>query len=300
MKRIVYLLILTALLIPATKLSAQASIISDRAYRAEQNREYKKSVKEIKNLLERHNIYANTHNLKGLQSLYTDNYINNDGFTKQAYFKSIESTWEVCQDLTYTTKIQSISINGDFASVQVFETANGTVNDKLDVTPVSGEIHSTSTGIYHLVQINGRWFISGETALTDESSLLYGDARFMNIEIQAPTQVQAGDTYTTTLKIDSDEPNTFIIGSIDHDPVTYPASTPKTELRALPQSQILERLIKANTNNVNEYAMASLAISKAQDLGDDHFQIYMSGLACVMKRVNVVPKNNLIKLEEDK
>lgn len=299
MKKIAYLLILTALLIPGTQLCAQASLISDRSYRSEQNREYKQAVKDIKNLFNIHNTFANSHNLKGLESLYADNYINNDGFNKKAYFKSIESTWEACKDLTYTTKIQSISINGDFASVQVFETANGTIYDKLDLMPVTGEIHSSSTGIYHLIQINGKWFISGETSLSDESSLLYGDARFMNIEIQAPAQVESGDTYTTTIKVDTDDNvNTFIIGSIDHDPVTYPASTPKTELRAMPQSQILERLIKANTDNVNEYAIASLAISKAKDLGEDHFQIYMAGLACVMKRVNVVPKNKLIKLED--
>ncbi len=299
MKKIAYLLILTALLIPGTQLCAQASLISDRSYRSEQNREYKQAVKDIKSLFNIHNTFANSHNLKGLESLYADNYINNDGFNKKAYFKSIESTWEACKDLTYTTKIQSISINGDFASVQVFETANGTIYDKLDLMPVTGEIHSSSTGIYHLIQINGKWFISGETSLSDESSLLYGDARFMNIEIQAPAQVESGDTYTTTIKVDTDDNvNTFIIGSIDHDPVTYPASTPKTELRAMPQSQILERLIKANTDNVNEYAIASLAISKAKNLGEDHFQIYMAGLACVMKRVNVVPKNKLIKLED--
>ena len=287
MKKIAYLLILTALLIPGTQLCAQASLISDRSYRSEQNREYKQAVKDIKNLFNIHNTFANSHNLKGLESLYADNYINNDGFNKKAYFKSIESTWEACKDLTYTTKIQSISINGDFASVQVFETANGTIYDKLDLMPVTGEIHSSSTGIYHLIQINGKWFISGETSLSDESSLLYGDARFMNIEIQAPAQVESGDTYTTTIKVDTDDNvNTFIIGSIDHDPVTYPASTPKTELR------------KANTDNVNEYAIASLAISKAKNLGEDHFQIYMAGLACVMKRVNVVPKNKLIKLED--
>ena len=157
-----------------------------------------------------HNTFANSHNLKGLESLYADNYINNDGFNKKAYFKSIESTWEACKDLTYTTKIQSISINGDFASVQVFETANGTIYDKLDLMPVTGEIHSSSTGIYHLIQINGKWFISGETSLSDESSLLYGDARFMNIEIQAPAQVESGDTYTTTIKVDTDDNvNTF-------------------------------------------------------------------------------------------
>lgn len=297
MKKVLYLLILSALIIPPLNLSSEASLVSDRSYRAEQKKEYKQSVKDIKALFDKHNNYANAHNAPKLESLYADNYINNDGFDKKAYFKSIQETWDACKDLTYTTKIRSININGDYASVQVEETANGTIYDKLDYMPVAGEIHSVSSGIYHLVQINGNWFISGETALTDESSLLYGNARFMNIEIQAPSQVSSGESYTTTLKIDS-EPDLFIVGSIDHDPVTYPSTAPKTELRAIPQTQILERVIKANTDNINEYAVASLAVSKARNIGTDNVQLYMTGLACVMKRVNVIPKNSLIKLED--
>lgn len=300
MKKILYIFILLALLIPMTSIATEASIISDRTYRAELNRENRRAVKEIKELFNKHNKFANEHNLSGLKTLYSDNYINNDGFTKDVYFKSIDETWEECKDLTYTTEIDTITVNGDYASVQVFESANGTINDTLQSTSISGEIHSNSTGIYHLVKINERWFISGENALTDESSLLYGDARFMNIEIQAPDVVSAGETYTTTLKVvnNDDSNKTFIIGSIDHDPVTYPATTPKSELRALPQTQILERLIKANSDNLNEYAVASLAISKVAELDNDNFQLYMAGLACVMKRVNVIPKNNFAKLEE--
>ena len=299
MKKIVLTLLLTALIIPAVNSQAEASLISNRSYRIEQNKENKQAIKQIKSLFEVHNTFANKHGLTQLKNLYADNYINNDGFNKDAYFKSIEETWKACEDLTYSTKIESISVNGDNASVQVIETASGTIHDTMDFMPVSGEIHSTSTGIYHLVKVNDRWLISGETSLTDESSLLYGDARFMNIEIQAPAQVSSGETYTTTVKVDGENnDNTFIVGSIDHDPVSYPASTPKTELRALPQTQVLERLIKANTDNVNEYEIASLAISKARNVNDGHFQVYMSGLACVMKRVNVVPKNNLIKIED--
>ena len=52
MKKIAYLLILTALLIPGTQLCAQASLISDRSYRSEQNREYKQAVKDIKNVIQ--------------------------------------------------------------------------------------------------------------------------------------------------------------------------------------------------------------------------------------------------------
>lgn len=261
------------------------------------NKENRKEVKQIKNLFKIHETYANNHDIKGLETLYSDKYMNNDGFGKEVYFKSIKETWDTCKDLTYETKIVSTNVSGDYASINVEETASGTITDMLDSNPIAGELHSKSTGIYYLEKVNGKWFIVGETALTDESSLLYGDARFMNIEIQAPNQVSAGEVYTTTVKVDA-EPDMFIIGAIDRDTVTYPTSTPKSELRAMPQSQTLERLLKANTDNLNEYAVASLAISKAKNVQDATYQIYMAGLVCVMKRVNVIPKNNFIKVED--
>ena len=278
-------------------MEADASLVSDKIYRTEQRKENKKMIKQIKSLFNEHNRYANQHDLNGLETLYADSYINNDGFNKEVYFKSIKETWDSCNDLTYTTKITSIDINGDYASVNVEEYADGTLRESSGFMDVTGEIHSKSTGIYHLVLVNDRWLISGETSLTDESSLLYGDARFMNIEIQAPAQVNSGDVYTTTVKIDADS-DTFIVGSIDRDSVTYPVTTPHSELRAMPQSQTLERLLKANTDNLNEYTVASLAISKAKDVGGNNFRVYMAGLACVMKRVNVIPKNEYIKIED--
>ena len=300
MKKIIYLSLIALLLIPATtSLQADASLVSNRAYRAEQKQEYKQNLKQIKELFKVHNEYANAHDIKKLKPLYADSYINSDGFNKEIYFKSIEETWKSCEDLTYTTDILNVDINGNYANIQVEETATGTVVDSLDMIHVTGEIHSKSKGIYHLVKINEKWYISGETAISDESSLLYGDARFMNIELQAPAQVSAGETYTTTLKVDAD-PSTFILGSIDHDVMTYPSSTPKNELRALPQSQTLERLIKANTQNLNEYTVASLAISRVKLLDKNNFRIYMAGLACVMKRVNVIPKNNYVEIKEEK
>lgn len=296
MKKIVLLLILGSLFIPCVQ-EANASLISDRVYRAELRKENRQELKEIKNLFKVHNNLANKHDIKGLEAIYSEHYVNNDGFNREVYFKSIKETWDTCKDLTYNTKILSIDITGDYASVKVEENANGTIYDTIDMAPISGELHSKSTGIYHLEQVNGKWYITGETAITDESSLLYGDARFMNLEIQAPNQVMAGETYTTTVKVDSDA-DMFVIGSIDADPVTYPANTPKSELRPMPQSQVLERLLKANTDNINEYTVASLAISKAQNMGSDKFRVYIAGLACIMKRVNVIPKNNFIKLED--
>ena len=109
MKKIVLTLLLTALIIPAVNSQAEASLISNRSYRIEQNKENKQAIKQIKSLFEVHNTFANKHGLTQLKNLYADNYINNDGFNKDAYFKSIEETWKACEDLTYSTKIESIT-----------------------------------------------------------------------------------------------------------------------------------------------------------------------------------------------
>ena len=39
-----------------------------------------------------------------------------------------------------------------------------------------------------------------------------------------------------------------------------------------------------------------LRFQKLQGVGTDSFKIYMAGLACVMKRINVIPKNNFVKI----
>lgn len=298
MKRIVLLLAISLLMSGAVNVSAQASLVSSGQYRHEQSKIYKKEFKQIKKLFSVHNTFANKHDMQGLKPLYADNYMNNDGFNKEVYFKTVEETWQECKNITYTTKIIDADISGDNAYVTVEESAIGTVFDKLEDTSVAGEIHAKSTGIYHLKKLNGNWLIAGETMLTDESSLLYGDARFMDIELIAPLQVGAGESYTTTVKVDADE-NTVIIGSIEHDPVVYPSTVPKGPLRTVPKTNVLERIMKANTDNINEYTVTSLAISKSKTDKFNNTKIYMAGLACLMKRINVVPSNNFIDLNED-
>lgn len=297
MKKIIIFLVLAAFTAPLTNIPAQAALFTNNAQSISQNKEYNKELKSIKALIKLQNNLANKHDLKSLKPLYTDNYVNNDGFNLELYFKNVEETWAECKDLTYDTKILSVEINGDYAAVNVEETAFGTIFETVEDLSIAGEIHSKSTGIYHLNKIGGKWFISGETLLTDESSLLYGDARFMNIELNVPSQVGAGESYTSTLKVDTDE-NTFIIASIERDPVTYPSNLPKGTLRAIPQTNILERVITANNDNINEYSVASLAISKTKGDTFDNYKIYMAGLACIMKRVNVIPKNNFLKSED--
>lgn len=193
MRKIILLLALSLLAVNFINTDAQASLVSSGKYRQEQNKVNKAEAKQIKELFKVHETFANGHDIAGLKTLYADNYVNSDGMKKDIYFKTVEETWEECKDLTYTSKILSIDISGKNATVSMEEGATGTVYDKADTIAVSGEIHAKSTSIYHLVKVNGKWLISGETMLSDESALLYGDARFMNIELLAPNQVSSGE-----------------------------------------------------------------------------------------------------------
>ena len=299
MKKIILLITLALLTINFGNINAQASLVSTGKYKHEQSKINKAEAKQIKELFKVHETFANKHDLTGLKTLYSDNYINSDGINKDIYFKTVEETWEQCKDLTYGSKITSIDVSGSNATVSMEETSIGTVYDKEDAISTYGEIHAKSSSIYHLVKINGKWLIAGETMLNDESALLYGDARFMNIELTAPNQVSSGETYTIAVTAEADD-NTVIVGSLEHDPVVYPVKTPNAPLRTMPKTHILERYIKANTDNINEYAVASLAISKSESDSINGTKIYVAGIACVMKRVNVVPKNNFAKLEDEK
>ena len=217
MKKIVLLSLLCFIFANAAFQTARASFVSDKVSRMEQKKTEKREAKEIKKFFSKFIALANKHDVEAIKPLFIDSYMNNDGFNKEIYFKSVKETWEDCSDLTYKIKILSMDINGSFANVTIDEVATGTVYDNTEIGPLAGEIHSKSREIYHLTKVSGQWLIAGETVISDESSLLYGDARFMNISLLAPSQVSASEEYTVTVKIDA-EPDSYVVGSISQDP----------------------------------------------------------------------------------
>ena len=58
-------------------------------------------------------------------------------------------------------------------------------------------------------------------------------------------------------------------------------------------------MFTSNTENTNEYNIATIGVTRADfdDNNPQNIRIYMSGMAFVMTRVNVVPENKYIKFE---
>jgi len=247
---------------------------------------------EVKKLFKSYVDTANKYDYDKLVSFYSDNYINSDGFDNKLYFKLIKSTWETYSNIKYQFKIKNVVINGDTATVEVEEISVAT-----NVAPDNGILKSFANNVYYLKKYNDGWKIVTDCIINERTVLAYGDAKDSLITLNAPNQILADTEYTASLVVIPPK-NTLVIASIGKELVTYPQKTAKEVFRKVPDDYILERLFKSNTNNVNEYAVASIGLTKATVQPDKKLSIKVSGLAYAMTRINVVPINKFI--EEDK
>ena len=146
-------------------------------------------------------------------------------------------------------------------------------------------MRSYANSIYYLKKFGDKWKIVSEQVLSEKSQLKYGDARFIKMDLTAPRVVNSGEEYTASLSFDLGE-NESAIASIDKQLVIHPLEKP-------------DEVFRANANNINEYATASIGIAKAEPYDETRAQVYVSGIAFLMTRVNVVPENKFITEEDE-
>ena len=300
MKKIFILpVILTLALANTFAEPANAGFIDDYKAKVSQSRELKNARNEVKDLFVKQDEYTNNHELDKLSSIYAENFINADGFAKKNYFKLIKDTWETYPDIIYKTEIRDIRIDGVFATVQTYETALATTHEQSDTVDAYGELRSEANSIYYLKKFGSKWQIVAEQVLDEKSQLKYGDARFVKMDLTAPKIVNAGDEYTASLDIDllDDE---SAIASIENQEIIHPIGKPKETFRNITGQNELERVFKANLKNINEYATASVGIAKTEPYDETHSKVYVTGIAFLMTRINVIPENKFIVIEDDK
>ena len=300
MKKKLSVLLITALLFSiASTLPGQANILTTQKARIEQNRINRATYNDIKKVIDLQSAYTNKYDLKGLASLYANNFVNSDGFNKDVYFKLIEETWKTYPDITYKTEIKNIEFSDNYATVFTNEVAIATSQEEIGDLTAIGELYSTSQCVYYLEKQGANWLINSEKIIEETSTLKYGDARYINIELNAPKQIGANKDYTTTLKVDAPK-DSIVIASINKENIVYPQTKSDDAFRKMPDDNILERVFLSNKDNVNEYAVASIGITRAENYTDNQIRVYMGGLAFIMTRINVIPENKFIKLEDKK
>jgi hypothetical protein len=252
---------------------------------------------EVKKTLSLHQRYSNNYDFDDLKNLYAENYVNADGLNKELFFDLIKKTWGSYPDIKYQMDIKDIEITGDLAIVQVSESAKATTVSQSDLIAQKGFLESKSSSVYYLNKINNKWLIIADYIIFEKTFLKYGSAKDINIDLSAPCQISANTQYTSSLSMEKPK-DSLIIASLGQENITFPQTLSKEVFRKLPQSGPLERVFTSNNKNINEYAVASFGITKAEIHNVTEVKFYITGLGFIMSRVNVIPKNNFIKVEK--
>ena len=142
MKKISVLLILA--LLAGFSMPCEAGIFAKQKAKIEQNRIYKSTVQDIKNIIEKQDEFANKHNYDGIYKLYSKDFVNADGFDKESYFKLIKDTWETYPDISYKTEVKNIEFTDNYATVFVKEVAVAAPKEKFGDYETVGELYSVA------------------------------------------------------------------------------------------------------------------------------------------------------------
>ena len=283
MKKVLSIIVLLLFLAPSSFAEEKAPIFNLSIF--------KDDTREIKSLLNSQVRYANRTNFDKFIATYDKNYKNADGFDLETYATLVKDIWKTYDKIKYDIKIKDIAVKDDCATVKVeeYSYADIPVSEKMD-----GVLKSEADSIYYLKKIDGKWKVSSDSVITENTSMLYGDAIDLDIKLTAPKEIPANTEYTASLEFTPPE-DTIAIASIASDKVEYPQKQAKEVFRKLPDDNILERLFISNSDNVNEYIVASIGLTKA-DITDLSIKLSLTGFGYQITRVNVVPAQ---KEEED-
>ena len=251
---------------------------------------------QINNFFKKFAKYSQKNDIEKLKEMYSDDYINNDGFNKKAVFKMMEMSGNSYKNIKYDISVQNVSINGNYAVATLKEVATGETTKAIEKFSGTGIVNSEIIYTDYLKKDGADWKITNTDMLTEKVELKYGEAKQAQIDLYAPECVSEGSEYEVTMTTQMPD-GVFIVGSISNEPIVLPQVINKEVFRSV-KNETLTRVLKANTDGNNEYATASIAITRAQ-VEPNSVVINMTGMAFVMKRVNVTALNKNVNIKEE-
>ncbi len=250
---------------------------------------------KIKRLISQMDKYSNAHNVEKLKSLYSPDFKSGDGFDFDEFFSLVDTTFNSYSNIQYKVKLKKVNIEGDDAQATLFDRTTGVLTSKSENGLTFGDLEGDCDYIIYLKKNKGKWLITSDYVIAEKTSLKYGDARDIKMEMTAPEHADPGTQYSVTLQLERPK-DVFVIAALGREEITLPPSHSEEIFRKLSPDGELERIVQANTSGKNEYAVASVGFTKLK-LGDDlaSIKFQMSGLAFLMSRVNTKPFEDIIK-----
>lgn len=223
--------------------------------------------------------YANRMNYDKYIKTYDPKYSNSDGFNLDVYSKLVRDIWKTYDKIQYDIEIENIALSSDKAIVDVIETSYAELGEVS--TKYTGELKSVASTTYCLVKDNKTWKVLSDTVKDETTTMLYGDAKDLKINLTVPKEIKANVDYSAVLEFVPPK-DTMAIASIASDIVEYPQKPTEEVFRVLPDDNILERLFTSNNKNANEYIIASIGLINLKP------NLAPSGFGYCIKRVNVI------------
>jgi len=226
-------------------------------------------------------------NITVLQELYADEYVSGDSIGREDIIKLVQESWDLTDSLEYSSEIQNIRFDNDFAAVEINENLIGVTKLKSDITKDNGLVESSIRTVLYLKRYGKGWKIATDKTLYEESSIKYGKAKDMDINIYAPEQVFKDKSYSVALKTEI-PPDTFALGSITTEQLIFPRGKTEEVFRQVSSDvNMIERVVKANNESLNELAVGSVSFCAVKKGSFTLPEIDVSGTAVLLKRVNV-------------
>ena len=243
----------------------------------------KSDERAVKKVLNSQVKYANKMDYNNFIATFAPKYLNSDGFNLDVYATIVKDIWDA-YDIEYDIEIKDVSVDGSKAVVNSIEKsyAEISLNKAYD-----GELKSEANTIYYLEKNEqGVWKVVSDRVVEETTTILYGDAKKLDIKLQAPKEIKANTDYTATLEFEPPS-ETIAIASIASDIVQYPQEQTKEVYRSMPEDNILERIFTSNTENKNEYVIASIGLTKTA-IKDLNIRLSLTGFGYKIIRVNVI------------
>lgn len=244
---------------------------------------------QIRTFYKNFNKYSQKNEIEKLKELYSESYVNNDGFDKHTIFTMAERAMGAYKDIEYKTTIENLKINGNYATVDVNEFAIGSTSKEHEEI---GDVGLVASDLYYtdfLQKEGNKWKIIATHMKNEKVTLKYGEAKGMPIELTAPSMVPENTQYTVRIKTETPD-GCLVVGSIVNEPIVYPQVQKKDNYRSV-KAGSLERVLKSNKDGNNEYASVTLGITRAT-IEPPEVVFNMTGMAFVITRVNVFNKKS--------
>lgn len=242
---------------------------------------------QIKLTLIKYNKALSSKNIDQVKTFYDKDYKSADGFTLDELTQMLEKAYGAYGKMKQKTKINSITVFDNYALVQLSDTTKAALHpDKAKSKEKQGNLNSKSVYTLYLKQNNGFWKIYYDEILAESTSLKYGIAKKIPIKLNTPISIKNGENYDLSLKINKPD-DVIALASITNEKIEFPTPDYKEKFRKLPPNGKLERIVKANCENKNEYAVASVGFTKISiNEQASKAKIEILGIAYLMKRIN--------------